>query len=74
MRYNPSTDRALSIDEIASQCKAAILKSAPAPAPAPHDEVVAFLEWECEWNQNLDWEAGWEQHQIQWKGDVPVLA
>jgi hypothetical protein len=27
MRYNPATDRALSIDEIAAQCKAAILKA-----------------------------------------------
>jgi len=26
MRYNPATDRAISIDEIAAQCKAAILK------------------------------------------------
>ena len=27
MRYIPSTDRAISIDEIAAQCKAAILKA-----------------------------------------------
>jgi hypothetical protein len=27
MRYNPATDRALSIDEIAAQCRAAILKA-----------------------------------------------
>ena len=27
MRYNPATDRALSIDEIAAQCHAAILKA-----------------------------------------------
>ena len=27
MRYNPTTDRAISIDEIAAQCKAAILKA-----------------------------------------------
>ena len=27
MRYNPATDRAISIDEIAAQCKAAILKA-----------------------------------------------
>ena len=33
MRYNPATDRAISIDEIAAQCKAAILK-------ADHDRVI----------------------------------
>jgi len=33
MRYNPATDRALNIDEIAAQCKAAILK-------ADHDRVM----------------------------------
>ena len=27
MRYNPDTDRALSIDEIAAQCRAAIMKA-----------------------------------------------
>ena len=27
MRFNPSTDRAISIDEIAAQCRAAILKA-----------------------------------------------
>ena len=27
MRFNPDTDRAISIDEIASQCRAAILKA-----------------------------------------------
>ena len=27
MRYNPSTDRAISIEEIAAQCRAAILKA-----------------------------------------------
>lgn len=27
MRYNPATDRACSIDEIAAQCRAAILKA-----------------------------------------------
>lgn len=35
MRYNPSTDRAISIDEIAAQCKAAILK-----ADQEHDRVM----------------------------------
>ena len=27
MRFNPDTDRAISIDEIAAQCRAAILKA-----------------------------------------------
>ena len=27
MRYNPATDRAISIDDIAAQCRAAILKA-----------------------------------------------
>jgi hypothetical protein len=45
MRYNPSTDRALSIDEIAAQCKAAILK-ASTPAPTIHDEILTFYRWE----------------------------
>ena len=27
MRYNPATDRAISIDEIADQCRAAIMKA-----------------------------------------------
>ena len=44
MRYNPDTDRALSIDEIAAQCKAAILRAdAPAPAADPYAEVLTFF-------------------------------
>jgi len=45
MRYNPATDRALSIDEIAAQCKAAILK-ADAPAADPYAEILTFYRWE----------------------------
>jgi hypothetical protein len=45
MRYNPDTDRALNIDEIAAQCKAAILK-ADAPAPCSYDEILTFYRWE----------------------------
>jgi hypothetical protein len=45
MRYNPDTDRALNIDEIAAQCKAAILK-AYAPAPCAYDEILTFYRWE----------------------------
>lgn len=51
MHYNPRTDRAVSIDEIAAQCRAAILKAqAPAPAADPsrasYDEVLTFARWE----------------------------
>jgi hypothetical protein len=49
MRYNPRTDRAVSIDEIAAQCRAAILKAqAPAadPSRASYDEVLTFARWE----------------------------
>jgi hypothetical protein len=45
MRYNPATDRALSIDEIAAQCRAAIMK-ASAPEPTPYDQVLEFARWE----------------------------
>jgi hypothetical protein len=50
MRYNPATDRALSIDEIAAQCKAAILKSerqhVEQVADRIYDEVLSFYRWE----------------------------
>jgi hypothetical protein len=49
MRYNPATDRAISIDEIAAQCRAAIMK-AQAPAPTvevdPYAEILHFYRWE----------------------------
>jgi hypothetical protein len=45
MRYNPATDRAVSIDEIAAQCRAAILK-ASAPEPTSYDQVLEFARWE----------------------------
>lgn len=45
MRYNPATDRAISIDEIAAQCRAAILKASE-PAPCAHDEILTFYRWE----------------------------
>jgi hypothetical protein len=45
MRYNPATDRALSIDEIAAQCRAAIMK-AQAPGPCAHDDILTFYRWE----------------------------
>ena len=46
MRYNPATDRAISIEEIAAQCKAAILKAQEQEAPAAYDEILTFYRWE----------------------------
>jgi len=45
MRYNPDTERGINIDEIAAQCRAAILK-ADAPAPDLYDEILTFYRWE----------------------------
>lgn len=44
MRYIPSTDRAVSIDEIAAQCKAAILKASE--PELSYDEILYFYRWE----------------------------
>jgi hypothetical protein len=51
MRYNPATDRALSIDEIAAQCRAAILKAderryVEQVADRLYDEVLSLSRWE----------------------------
>ena len=57
MRYNPATDRATSIDEIAAQCRAAqrgraaIMKASTpvegAIAFQPfYDEILAYARWE----------------------------
>ena len=48
MRYNPRTDAALSIDEIAAQCRAAILKAPAAPTVEvdPYAEILTFYRWE----------------------------
>ena len=47
MRYNPRTDAALSIDEIAAQCRAAILKAdAPTVEVDPYAEILHFYRWE----------------------------
>jgi hypothetical protein len=47
MRYNPATDRALNIEEIAAQCKAAILKADACRAiDAAYDEILEFARWE----------------------------
>jgi hypothetical protein len=51
MRYNPATDRAISIDEIAAQCRAAILKAqtpgdAALAADPFYSELLEFARWE----------------------------
>jgi hypothetical protein len=52
MRYNPATDRALNIDEIAAQCRNAILKADRARAVAAledaldYDAILEFARWE----------------------------
>ena len=53
MRYNPATDRAISIDEIAAQCRAAILKADEQRQTLEaiadllfYDEVLANARWE----------------------------
>jgi len=51
MRYNPATDRALNIDEIAAQCRAAIMRASTpieaAIASQPlYDEILSNARWE----------------------------
>jgi len=47
MRYNPATDRAVSIDEIAEQCRNAILKADACRAiDAAYDEILENARWE----------------------------
>jgi hypothetical protein len=51
MRYNPATDRALSIDEIAAQCRAAIMKAderryVDQVADRIYDEILSSARWE----------------------------
>jgi hypothetical protein len=46
MRYNPATDRAVSIDEIAEQCRHAILKADACRAiDTAYDEILTFYRW-----------------------------
>jgi hypothetical protein len=53
MRYNPATDRAISIDEIAAQCRAAILK---ADEERKAIEAIADLLFYDEILENARWE------------------
>lgn len=61
MRYNPATDRALNIDEIAAQCKAAILKASTPKPPCSWEEVAALDEDEDFYAENpVLWGFAWE--------------
>jgi hypothetical protein len=47
MRYNPATDRALNIEEIAAQCRNAILKaSAQRALDVAYAEILENSRWE----------------------------
>jgi hypothetical protein len=46
MRFNPDTERGINIDEIAAQCKAAILNADAQRTPDLYDEVLTFYRWE----------------------------
>lgn len=51
MRYNPATDRAITIDEIAAQCRAAIMKAderryVDQVADRIYDEILSAARWE----------------------------
>lgn len=46
MRFNPDTERAINIDEIAAQCRAAIMRSAPKEEQDLYNEVLEFARWE----------------------------
>ena len=47
MRYNPATDRAVSIDEIAAQCRHAILTADACRAiDTAYDEILTFYRWQ----------------------------
>ena len=52
MRYNPATDRAITIDEIAAQCRAAIMKADAQPEPDLYDEICEFEDFEFEWDED----------------------
>lgn len=53
MRYNPATDRALSIDEIAAQCRAAILKADEDRQFNATLEEIADLLFDARWENDL---------------------
>ena len=56
MRYNPATDRAISIDEIAAQCRAAIMKADEQQQFSATMEQIADLLFYDEVLENARWE------------------
>ncbi len=73
MRYNPATDRALTIDEIAEQCRRAIMKaSAPVTAPCSWDEVITLQQLAAEGDEDAEfyaenpvlWQFAWENDML----------
>ena len=46
MRYNCDTERGINIDEIAAQCKAAILNADAQRTPDLYDEILTGYRWE----------------------------
>ena len=56
MRYNPATDRAISIDEIAEQCRAAIMKADEQQQFSATMEQIADLLFYDEVLENARWE------------------
>ena len=53
MRYNPATDRAVSIDEIAAQCKAAILKADEDRQFSVTMDEIADLLFAARWEDDV---------------------
>jgi hypothetical protein len=53
MRYNPATDRAISIDEIAAQCRAAILKADEDRQISATMEEIADLLFDARWEDDV---------------------
>jgi len=53
MRYNPATDRAVTIDEIAAQCKAAILKADEDRQFSVTMDEIADLLFAARWEDDV---------------------
>ncbi len=53
MRYNPATDRAISIDEIAAQCRAAILKADEDRQFSATMDEIADLLFDARWEDDI---------------------
>lgn len=60
MRFNPDTERAINIDEIAAQCKAAIMRSAPTNPPLSWEDVANLDEDSFYAENPALWAFAWE--------------